>query len=415
MIDLREARERPEELRAALARKGAAEVFDELLAADAAVREVQPRVEELRAARKLKGKPTPEQRAELERVKEELQQLEEQLSTAESRRKELLERVPNPPDEETPDGFTDEDAVEIRRVGDPPSFGFPARDHLALAEIYGWIDLERAAKVSGARFAYRIGDVALLELALYRFALDRLVTRGFTPVLPPVLVREEAMYGTGFFPTEETNIYGIERDELYLVGTSEVPLAAMRGGEILDADELPLRYVGYSTCFRREAGAAGKDTRGIFRVHQFDKVEMFVFTRPEWSRDEHERLLEVEEGLVQELELPYRVVNVAAGDLGASASKKYDIEAWFPSQERYREITSTSNTTDYQARRLGVRYRVDSKQLAPVHTLNGTAVTARAMIALIENFQEEDGSVGVPGALHEFGAPQKLGAEGAPA
>ena len=415
MIDLREARERPEELRAALARKGAAEVFDELLAADAAVREVQPRVEELRAARKLKGKPTPEQRAELERVKEELQQLEEQLSTAESRRKELLERVPNPPDEETPDGFTDEDAVEIRRVGDPPSFGFPARDHLALAEIYGWIDLERAAKVSGARFAYRIGDVALLELALYRFALDRLVTRGFTPVLPPVLVREEAMYGTGFFPTEETNIYGIERDELYLVGTSEVPLAAMRGGEILDADELPLRYVGYSTCFRREAGAAGKDTRGIFRVHQFDKVEMFVFTRPEWSRDEHDRLLEVEEELVQELELPYRVVNVAAGDLGASAAKKYDIEAWFPGQERYREITSTSNTTDYQARRLGVRYRVDSKQLAPVHTLNGTAVTARAMIALIENFQEGDGSVGVPGALHEFGAPQKLGAERAPA
>ena len=415
MIDLREARERPEELRAALARKGAAEVFDELLAADAAVREVQPRVEELRAARKLKGKPTPEQRAELERVKEELQQLEEQLSTAESRRKELLERVPNPPDEETPDGFTDEDAVEIRRVGDPPSFGFPARDHLALAEIYGWIDLERAAKVSGARFAYRIGDVALLELALYRFALDRLVTRGFTPVLPPVLVREEAMYGTGFFPTEETNIYGIERDELYLVGTSEVPLAAMRGGEILDADELPLRYVGYSTCFRREAGAAGKDTRGIFRVHQFDKVEMFVFTRPEWSRDEHDRLLEVEEELVQELELPYRVVNVAAGDLGASAAKKYDIEAWFPGQERYREITSTSNTTDYQARRLGVRYRVDSKQLAPVHTLNGTAVTARAMIALIENFQEQDGSVGVPGALHEFGAPQKLGAERAPA
>jgi seryl-tRNA synthetase len=415
MIDLREARERPDELRAALARKGAAEVFDELLAADAAVREVQPRVEELRAARKLKGKPTPEQRAELERVKVELQGLEEQLAAAEARRKDLLDRVPNPPDEATPDGFTDDDAVEIRRVGEPRSFDFPARDHLALAEIYGWIDLERAAKVSGARFAYRIGDVALLELALYRFALDRLVTRGFTPVLPPVLVREEAMYGTGFFPTEKVNIYGVERDELYLVGTSEVPLAAMRSGEILDADDLPLRYAGYSTCFRREAGAAGKDTRGIFRVHQFDKVEMFVFTRPEWSREEHERLLEVEEELVQELELPYRVVNIAAGELGASAAKKYDIEAWFPGQERYREITSTSNTTDYQARRLGIRHRGDAKQLAPVHTLNGTAVTARAMIALIENFQEEDGSVGIPDVLHEFGAPQKLGAERAPA
>jgi seryl-tRNA synthetase len=411
MIDLREARERPDELRAALARKGAAELFDELLAADAAVREVQPRVEELRASRKVKGKPTPEQLAELERVKQELQLLEEQLSAAEARRKELLDRVPNPPAEATPDGFSDEDAVEIRRWGDPPSFDFPTRDHLALAEIYGWIDLERAAKVSGARFAYRIGDVALLELALYRFALDRLVVRGFTPVLPPVLVREDAMYGTGFFPTDEVNIYGIERDELYLVGTSEVSIAAMRSGEILAADELPLRYAGYSTCFRREAGAAGKDTRGIFRVHQFDKVEMFVFTQPAWSREEHERLLEIEEELVQELELPYRVVNVAAGDLGTSAAKKYDIEAWFPGQERFREITSTSNTTDYQARRLGIRFRGDGKQLAPVHTLNGTAVTARAMIALMENFQEEDGSISLPQALHEFGAPQKLGAE----
>jgi seryl-tRNA synthetase len=415
MIDLRDARERPDELRAALARKGAAELFDELLAADTAVREVQPRVEELRATRKVKGKPTPEQLTELERVKEELQPLEAQLANAEARRKELLERVPNPPDEETPDGFTDEDAVEIRRVGEPPSFEFPARDHLALAEIYGWIDLERAAKVSGARFAYRVGDVALLELALYRFALDRLVTRGFTPVLPPVLVREEAMYGTGFFPTDEMNIYGVERDELYLVGTSEVPLAAMRSGEVLEADELPLRYAGYSTCFRREAGAAGKDTRGMFRVHQFDKVEMFVFTRPEWSRDEHERLLEIEEELVQELELPYRVVNIAAGELGASAAKKYDIEAWFPGQDRYREITSTSNTTDYQARRLGIRYRADGKQLVPVHTLNGTAVTARAMIALMENFQEEDGSIRIPDVLHELGAPRKLGAERAPA
>jgi seryl-tRNA synthetase len=410
MIDLRAARDDPDAMRAALARKGAAEVFDELLAADAAVREVQPRVEELRAARKLKGKPTPGQLAQLERVKAELQGLEDQLNAAEARRKDLLDRVPNPPDDTAPDGATEEDAVELRRVGDPPSFDFPARDHLALAEIHGWIDLERAAKVSGARFAYRLGDVALLELSLYRFALDRLVSRGFTPVLPPVLVREEAMYGTGFFPTDEVNIYGIERDELYLVGTSEVPLAAMRGGEILEADELPLRYAGYSTCFRREAGAAGKDTRGMFRVHQFDKVEMFVFTRPEWSGEEHDRLLEIEEELVRELELPYRVVNVAAGDLGASASKKYDIEAWFPGQERYREITSTSNTTDYQSRRLGIRYRADGR-LTPVHTLNGTAVTARAMIALIENFQEEDGSVRVPQVLHDLGAPRKLAGE----
>jgi len=409
MIDLRAARNDPDSFRVALARKGAAEVFDELLAADQAVRDIQPRVEELRAARKVKGKPTPEQLAELERIKEELQSLEQQLAAAEARRKELLNRVPNPPDEATPSGSTDEDAVEIRRWGDPPSFDFPVRDHLELAA--GGIDLERAAKVSGSRFAYRLGDVALLELALYRFSLDRLGSRGFTPVLPPVLVREEAMYGTGFFPTEEVNIYAVERDELFLVGTSEVPLAAMHGGEILDADDLPLRYAGYSTCFRREAGAAGKDTRGMFRVHQFDKVEMFVFTRPEWSREEHERLLEIEEELVQELELPYRVVNIAAGELGASAAKKYDIEAWFPSQERYREITSTSNTTDYQARRLEIRHRRDEKQLEPVHTLNGTAVTGRAMLAIMENFQEEDGSVSIPDALHELGAPRKLGAE----
>ncbi len=411
MIDLRAARANPEEYRAALARKGAAEVFDELLDADRAVLEVQPRVEELRARRKLKGKPTPEQLAELERIKGELKELEEQLADAERRRKDLLARVPNPPDEATPDGSTDEDAVEIRRVGQPRSFDFPTRDHVELAQIYGWIDLERGARVSGSRFVYRIGEVALLELALYRFALDRLLQKGFTPVLPPVLVREEAMYGTGFFPTDEVNIYAVERDELYLVGTSEVALAAMHAGEILDDDSLPLRYAGYSTCFRREAGAAGQDTRGMFRVHQFDKVEMFVFTRPEHSREEHERLLEIEEELVQELDLPYRVVNIAAGDLGASATKKYDIEAWFPGQQRYREITSTSNTTDFQARRLDIRFRRDGKP-EHVHTLNGTAVTARAMIAVMENFQDEGGSIAVPESLWEFGAPRQLGRVG---
>jgi seryl-tRNA synthetase len=416
MIDLRAARNEPDRFRAALARKGAGELFDELLEADRAVRVVQPRVEELRAKRKVKGKPTPEQLAELEHLKAEMQSLEQQLAAVEGRRKELLDRIPNPPSDETPDGETEEDAVEIRRVGEPPSFAFPTRDHLELAEIYGWpmIDLERAAKVSGSRFAYRLGDVALLELALYRFALDRLVQRGFTPVLPPVLVREEAMYGTGFFPTDEVNIYGVERDELYLVGTSEVPIAAMHADEIFDEDGLPIRYAGYSTCFRREAGAAGKDTRGIFRVHQFDKVEMFVFCVPEHSRDEHERLLEIEEELVQELDLPYRVVNVAAGDLGASASKKYDIEAWFPGRGGYGEITSTSNTTDYQARRLKIRVRRE-KGPEEVHTLNGTAVTARAMLAIMENFQEEDGSVVVPEVLTEFGAPRKLGSERAPA
>ncbi|MDQ2910525.1 MAG: serine--tRNA ligase, partial [Actinomycetota bacterium] len=304
-----------------------------------------------------------------------------------------------------PDGFSEEDAVEVRRVGEPPSFPFEPRDHLDLAAERGWIDLERAARVSGARFAYRVGEAALLELALYRFALDRLVAKGFVPVLPPVLVREEAMYGTGFLPTDEVNIYKVERDELYLTGTSEVALASFHLGEELD--ELPRRYAGYSTNFRREAGAAGKDTRGMFRVHQFDKVEMFVFSEPARSAEEHDALLALEEELVQEVGLPYRVVNVAAGDLGASAAKKYDIEAWFPGQQRYREITSTSNTTDYQARRLGIRFRREGK-LQPVHTLNGTAMTARWLIALLENFQDEGGAIAVPEVLTSFGAPPTL-------
>lgn len=403
MIDIKAARADAEAYRAALARKGAVEDFDALMEADRAWLALVPRADELRAKTKLKGKPTPEQIEELKGVKAELQRVEEELAAAESRRAGLLDRVPAPPDASAPDGFTDDDAVELRRVGEPPTLGFEPRDHLELARI----DTERGAKVSGSRFVYRIGAAALLELALYRFALDRLAKKGFVPVLPPVLVREDAMYGTGFLPTDEVNIYRVERDELYLTGTSEVALAALHMGETLDADALPLRYAGYSTCFRREAGAAGKDTRGMFRVHQFDKAEMFVFTRPEESAEEHERLLAVEEELVAALGVPYRVVNVAAGDLGASASKKYDVEAWFPGQGRYREITSTSNTTDYQARRLDIRFRGESG-LEHVHTLNGTAVTARVMIAVLENFQDEDGSVAVPEVLAAYGAPGRI-------
>jgi seryl-tRNA synthetase len=403
MIDIRAARAEPDAYRTALARKGAAGEFDELMEADAAWLALVPQADELRARTKLKGKPTPEQIEELKGVKAELQRVEEELAAAEERRADLLDRVPSPPDPSAPDGFADEDAVELRRVGEPPSFPFEPRDHLELARL----DTERGARVSGSRFVYRIGAAALLELALYRFALDRLTAAGLTPVLPPVLVREAAMRGTGFLPTEEVNLYRIERDELYLTGTSEVTLAAMHGGEVLDADALPLRYAGYSTCFRREAGAAGKDTRGMFRVHQFDKVEMFVFCRPESSAEEHERLLATEEQLIGELGIPYRVVNIAAGDLGASAAKKYDIEGWFPSQGRYRELTSTSNTTDYQSRRLDIRFRTDAG-LEFVHTLNGTAVTARAMLAVLENFQDEGGAVAVPEALTAFGAPSRI-------
>jgi seryl-tRNA synthetase len=417
VIDLKAARADPEAFRSALARKGdeAAHAFDELMEADARWLALVPQVDEMRSRMKLSGKPSDEEREQLKQAKEELKRLEDELGEAERARQALLDRVPNPPDVSSPDGFAEEDAVEIRRVGEPPSFDFPVQDHIDLAAAHGWIDLERAARVSGSRFVYRVGDVALLELSLYRFALDRLGQKGFVPVLPPVLVREEAMYGTGFFPTDAVNIYAVERDDLYLVGTSEVSLAALHMGEILDGGDLPLRYAGYSTCFRREAGAAGKDTRGMFRVHQFDKVEMFVFTTSEASRDEHDRLLAIEEELVQELDIPYRVVNVAAGDLGASAAKKYDIEAWFPGQERWREITSTSNTTDFQSRRLEVRSRRSGGGLELVHTLNGTAVTARAMIALLENFQDEGGSVAVPQALWDFGAPQRLGHVESPA
>jgi seryl-tRNA synthetase len=402
MIDIRAARADPDAWRAALARRGAAEDFDALLGADRDRRSLLPRIEELRSKQKLKGKPTPEQLEELKAIKVELQELESELEQVEQRFQELLDTVPNAPDPDAPDGLTDEDAVELKRVGEPRDLGFEPRDHLELGEI----DMERGAKVSGTRFAFRLGATALTELALYRFALDRLTAKGFTPVLPPVLVLEKPMYGTGFLPTDEVNIYRIERDDLYLTGTSEVALAAMHMDEKLEAGELPLRYAGYSTCFRREAGAAGKDTRGMFRVHQFDKVEMFVFCLPEDSPDEHERLLAVEEELVGELGIPYRVVNIPVGDLGASASKKYDIEAWFPTQQRYREITSTSNTTDYQARRLDVRYRREDGSLEPVHTLNGTAVTARLLLAIMENFQTAEGGWEIPEVLGQFGAPR---------
>ena len=410
MIDLKAARHDPDGFRAALKRKGADDMFDALLAADVAWRDATAKRDEMRARQKKLGKPTtPEQIEEAKTLKTGLQALDAELGAAEAKLRELHDRVPNPPDPSAPDGWTDEDAEELRRVGEPRDFGFEPLEADELGARLGWLDMERGARTSGARFVYRLGDGALLELSLYRFALDRLVAKGFVPVLPPVLVREPAMYGTGFLPTDDVNIYHVERDELYLTGTSEVALAALHMGEILDEAELPLRYAGYSTCFRREAGAAGKDTRGMFRVHQFDKVEMFSFARPEDSAAEHEFLLSVEEELVAELGFPYRVVNVAAGDLGASAVKKYDIEGWMPGQQRYREITSTSNTTDFQARRLEVRYRGE-RGVDLVHTLNGTAVTARSLIAIMENFQHEGGSIAVPAVLEEFGAPRRVGA-----
>jgi seryl-tRNA synthetase len=395
VIDLKAARSDIDGWRSALARKGAAEDFDRLLDADERWRDLIPRVDELRSRTKLKGKPTPEELEALRLVKAELKEAEEELSAAEAERDEVLALVPNPPHESAPDGDTEDDAVELGRVGEPGVLESPT-EHTEI----GRFDMERAARVSGARFGYILGDSARVAMALYQFALDHLFEAGFTPAIPPVLVREEAMYGTGFFPTDRSNIYALEEDGLFLTGTSEVALASLHMGEILH--ELPLRYTGFSTCFRREAGAAGKDTRGMFRVHQFNKVEMFVFVEPETSWEEHDRMLDLEERYLQALGLPYRVMNVAAGDLGPSAAKKYDIEAWFPFQERYREVTSCSNTTDFQARRLGIRYR-GAHGLETPHTLNGTMVTDRALLAILENFGGD-----VPEVLTRYGAPARI-------
>jgi seryl-tRNA synthetase len=398
VIDLKAARSEPERFRAALERKGAAETFDQLLEADRAWLELVPKVDELRGRTKLKGKPTDEQLEELRAVKDELRTTEEALAAAEAERDRLALRVPNPPSDDTPSGSTEEDAQEIRRVGEPEPPASDAREHLEI----GRFDMERAARMSGARFGYWIGDTARLALALYRLALDRLAEKGFVSVLPPVLVREQALIGTGAFPTDEANVYELPADDLYLAGTAEIPLASLHAGEILDPEELPLRYVAFSPCFRREAGAAGRDTRGMFRVHQFNKVEQFSLTRPDESWDEHEFLLANTEELVRELEVPYRVVVLPAGDMSSAAAKTYDVEIWFPSQERYRETASVSNTTDFQARRLGIRVRGE-RGLEPLHMLNGTAAVDRMALAVLENFGGE-----VPEVLRRFGAPERV-------
>jgi seryl-tRNA synthetase len=397
VIDLRAARSEPDRYRAAVARKGAGDAFDELLEADARWRELVPKVDELRGRQKLKGKPTPEQLEQLKQVKEDLRRLEEELAAAEAERDRLALQIPNLPHESVPDGDTEDDAEEVRRVGDPPELAEP-KEHTEV----GRFEMERAARVSGSRFGYLIGDTALLAFALYHFALHRIAAKGFTAVLPPVLVREEALVGTGHFPADEQSVYAIPADELYLSGTAEIPLSSLHAGEILSADELPLRYVGFSASFRREAGAAGRDTRGMFRVHQFNKVEQFSFTRPDESWDELERLLANAEEIAQALGLPYRVVVLPAGDMSAASAKTYDLELWFPFQERYREVGSISNTTDFQSRRLNIRVR-EGDSLGPVHLLNGTAVTDRWVLAILENFGGE-----VPEVLREYGAPHRV-------
>ena len=410
MLDLKLIREDPDSVRAALARRGGSYPIDQVLEADARRRAAQARIDELRAERKKGDKQiaklqSDEKTKELERLKglsDEITRLEAEEAAAAAELNHGLLEIPNIPHESVPPGASDDDNVELYRVLEPRTFDFEPKDHLDIGEALGIIDVERGARTSGSRFAYLKGQGALLWSALSRYVLDLLAEDGFTPVVPPVLVRREAMEGTGFLPTDEQQIYKTADDDLYLVGTSEVPLAALHMGEMLDAGVLPLRYAGISTCFRREAGAHGRDTRGIFRLHQFEKVEMFSFVRPTESWEEHERLIAVEESILRALELPYRAVNVCAGELGAPAAKKVDLEAWFPGQQRYREVTSCSNTTDYQARRLNCRARFDHGPEF-LHTLNGTAATSsRHLAAIIENHQRGDGSVVVPEVLRAY-------------
>jgi seryl-tRNA synthetase len=412
VLDLKAIREDPDRFRSALARRSDDLVadLDRALELDRQRRELTQQVEELRARQnkgsKAVGAAWGDDRekliAELREVSQQLAELDPKLAETQEELDALLARLPNPPHESVPHGESDEDNELVREVGSPPQFSFDVRDHVDLGTSLGIIDLERAAKVSGARFTYLLDGAVMLQWALVRYCLDRLIDKGFIPVIPPVLVREEAMYGTGFLPTDEAQIYVTRDDDLYLVGTSEVPLAGLHQSEMLDPGSLPRRYVGYSTCFRREAGAYGRDTRGMFRVHQFDKVEMFSFVEPDSSWEEHEFLLSCEEEILQGLGIPYRVMNVCTGELGASAAKKYDLEAWLPGQGAYRELTSCSNTTEYQARRLECRVRYEGGN-RPAHTLNGTAcAVGRSLIAILENNQREDGSVAVPEALHQY-------------
>ncbi len=414
MLDLRLIRSDPAAVRAGLARRGDVDpgAVDAVLALDAERRSATEAAETLRARQKQDaravaaaqkaGEDAGSAIAAARELAEAVKARAAQAADADRRLLSALSLLPNVPDP------TAADADEVvREIGEPWTPDFEAQDHLALAGAR--VDMKRGARLSGSRFAYLRGDLVFLELALVQWTLRKLEGHGFEPVVPPVLVREEALFGTGFLPDTEQQIFHLPADGLYLAGTSEVALASMHAGEILDADSLPLRYAGFSPCFRREAGTAGRDTRGIFRVHQFDKVEMFSFVHPDESVAEHERLLAIEEEILADLRIPYRVVNIAVDDLGASAAKKYDCEAWLPGQAQYRELTSTSNTTDFQARRLDVRFRGAEGKPAVLHTLNGTAVAVgRTLIALLENGQQADGSVALPEVLVAHGAPARL-------
>lgn len=408
-MDINFIRENKEEVKKSAAAKQIDQsVVDKAVDLDEKRKNLIKKVEELRVRRNeiaKQGKVSEEGR----RIKDELQRLEPDLKKIEEELKNFLLKIPNPPANDVKTGQDETGNEIIKKWGTPTKFAFKTKDHLEIGELLGIIDVTRAAKVSGTRFYYLKSKGVILELALIQFALKVLGQEGFMPIIPPVLLKKESMKGMGYLEHGgQENMYVLEKDDLVLVGTSEQSIGPMHKDEVLDVKKLPLRYVGFSTCFRREAGAYGKDTRGILRVHQFDKVEMFSFTKPEWGDQEHEFLLNLEEGFFQALKIPYQVVKMCSGDLGAPAARKYDLEAWLPGQEKYREVTSTSTCTDFQARRLNIKYKEGNK-IGFVHTLNGTAFAiGRTIIAILENFQQKDGSVLIPECLRVYTGFDKI-------
>ena len=410
MIDIKYLRENPDVVRASQTGRGEdASIVDKVIAIDEIRRAAIEKFETLRAEQNLLSKAVgaakgDEKAALLENAKElatKVKEADSKRAEVEEESKQLIMQLSNILDPAAPIGG-EADFVVIEHVGTPRTFDFQPKDHVELGKLLGAIDTERGAKVSGSRSYYLTGVGALLEFALVNYAISSAVKAGFTPVIPPVLVNPPAMEGTGFLGQAAENVYRLEKDDMYLVGTSEVPLAAFHMDEILPAEKLPMRYAGYSTCFRREAGTYGKDTRGIIRVHQFDKVEMFSFCHPDQAVAEHQKLLQWEKDFLNAMEIPYRVIDVASGDLGSSATRKFDIEAWIPTQKAYREVTSTSNCTEFQARRLNIRFKEGDKTSA-VATLNGTLVAIpRMIVAILENHQNADGTVNVPAALQPF-------------
>lgn len=409
MVDINLIRENPEKVKNGVAAKQMnPKIVDRILKLDEKRRGSLREVEELRAERNQVSRLANNKERGRE-IKEKLKKLELKLKKTEEKYQKVLLEIPGLPADDVKTGKDESENEVIRKWGEPARFDFKPRDHLEIGERLDIIDVKRASKVSGTRFGYLKGDAVLLEFALFQFALEILIKEGFVPVIPPVLIKKESMAGMGYLEHGgEAEMYVLDKDDLVLVGTSEQSIGPMHGGETFESQDLPRRYVGFSTCFRREAGSYGKDTQGILRVHQFDKVEMFSFTLPEKSNEEHEYLLGLEEKLMRILGIPYQVVKMCSGDLGAPAARKYDLEAWFPGQDRYREVTSTSTTTDFQARRLNIKYRKDDGGTDFVHMLNGTAFSTRPIIAILENYQQKDGSVLVPKALQKWVGKEKI-------